>query len=258
VFGALLSRDMRVLLRFPVNFLLRTLINPFMFVFVFTFVYPKIGAGSFGAVHGQNLATVALPGLVGSAIFFQGLNGVALPLSMEFGASREIEDRVMTPAPFAVTALAKVVFSAIQSVLAAGIVFVLSYFIPETPVELDVANWPLLIAAIVLGSLLAGFVGLFLGTVIDVRQVAVVFSVTIVPLTFLGCVYYPWAMLHHIPWLQILVLANPLVYVSEVLRASLTPDLPAMSVAASLPALIAVTALLGFASTRTFTRRVLS
>jgi ABC-2 type transport system permease protein len=258
VFGALIARDIRVLLRFPLSFLLRTLINPFMFVFVFTYVYPHIGAGRFGNVDGQSLATVALPGLVASAIFFQGLNGVALPLSMEFGGSREIEDRVMAPAPYAVTALAKVGFSAIQSVLAGGFVFGLAYVIPATPVEIHVADWVMLIAAVTLGSLLSGFIGLLLGTLVEVRHIAVTFAVAIVPLTFLGCVYYPWAALDSIRWLQILVLANPLVYVSEGLRVALTPDVPHMSTAITLPALLAATLLAGWASTRSFVRRVLT
>jgi ABC-2 type transport system permease protein len=257
-FAALLARDLRVLMRFPFSFLLRTLINPFMFVFVFTYVYPQIGAGGFGGAAGHSLATVALPGLVASAIFFQGLNGVALPLSMEFGASREIEDRIMAPVPFAVSALSKVVFSMAQSVLAAGFVFLMAYVIPSTPVDIHVASWPVLIVGVTLGSALAGFLGLLLGTVVEVRQVAVVFAVTIVPLTFLGCVYYPWASLESVRWLQILVLANPLVYVSEALRAALTPDVSHMSTLASLLALTSATILLGLAATKTFVRRVLS
>ena len=43
----------------------------------------------------------------------------------------------------------------------------------------------------------------------------------LVPLTFLGCVYYPWEAMDGIRWLQILVLLNPMVYVSEGLRAAL-------------------------------------
>ena len=256
-FGAQIAREIRVLLRFPVNFLLRTLINPLMFVFVFTYVYPQIGAGGVGGVAGHNLATVALPGLVAAAILFQGLNAVALPLAMEFGASFEIHDRVLAPVPYSVTALAKVVFSAIQSVLAAVLVFLLAYVVPATPVDIHVASWPTLIIAVVLGSLLAGFIGLLLGTMIHVRHVAVVFSVTIVPLTFLGCVYYPWASLDSIRWLQVLVLANPLVYGSEALRAALTPDLPHMNTVVSLSALAAATVLVGLAATRSFVRRVL-
>jgi len=257
-FAALIARDLRVLVKMPSSFLLRTVLNPLMFVFVFTYLYPRIGAGHFGQVAGQSLATVALPGLVASAIIFQGLNAVALPLSMEFSATREIEDRVMAPVSHRLVALAKVCFSALQSLIAAVIVFPLVYLVPATPVQVHVSSWPALVLATVLGSLLAGFLGLLLGTVIEVRKIATVFTVTVVPLTFLGCVYYPWASLHTVRWLQVLVLANPLVYLSEALRAALTSALPHMSTLASLSTLAAMTVVLAWAAARTFTHRVLT
>jgi ABC-2 type transport system permease protein len=84
------------------------------------------------------------------------------------------------------------------------------------------------------------------------------FALVVVPITFLGCVYYPWAMLHPIRWLQLLVLLNPLVYMSEGLRAALTPDLPHMPVWALLGALALATTLLGFVGVRAFVRRTIS
>ena len=45
-FLALMQRDMRVLQREFVPFLLRTAMQPFMFVFVFAYLLPKIGVGS--------------------------------------------------------------------------------------------------------------------------------------------------------------------------------------------------------------------
>jgi ABC-2 type transport system permease protein len=84
------------------------------------------------------------------------------------------------------------------------------------------------------------------------------FAVVVVPITFLGCVYYPWALLHSIPWLQLLVLLNPLVYMSEGLRAALTPALPHMAPAAFLGALALSTALLTAIGVRAFVRRTVS
>jgi ABC-2 type transport system permease protein len=81
------------------------------------------------------------------------------------------------------------------------------------------------------------------------------FAVVVVPITFLGCVYYPWALLQPIPWLQTLVMVNPLVYMSEGLRAALTPDLPHMSPAVFLGALALATAILGAVGVRAFVRR---
>ena len=63
----------------------------------------------------------------------------------------------------------------------------------------------------------------------------------VLPLTFLGAIYYPWQALAPIRWLQVLVLINPLVYMCEGFRAALTPGVPHMP----LPAIYA--ALTGFA-----------
>jgi ABC-2 type transport system permease protein len=74
----------------------------------------------------------------------------------------------------------------------------------------------------------------------------------------LGCVYYPWAALHSIRWLQILVLINPMVYMSEGLRAVLTPTLPHMSLWAVLLALVGGTIVFGSLALRTFRNRVIN
>ncbi len=70
--------------------------------------------------------------------------------------------------------------------------------------------------------------GLTIGTSVKPQQIGLIFGVVVMPITFLGCVYYPWAALEHIRWLQIGVLVNPIVYMSEGLRSALTPTLPHM------------------------------
>ena len=75
-----------------------------------------------------------------------------------------------------------------------------------------------------LASLTAGALGLTIGTSVKPQQIGLIFGVVVMPITFLGCVYYPWAALTHIRWLQIGVLVNPIVYMSEGLRAALTPS----------------------------------
>jgi ABC-2 type transport system permease protein len=155
---------------------------------------------------------------------FSGIAAVALPLSQEFGVTREIDDRVMCPLPVAAVAIEKVCFSSIQSVLAAVLVVPLAYYIPATPVHVHVASWPMLIATLILSSLVSGALGLTIGSNVRPQQIGLVFSIVVVPITFLGCVYYPWAVLSHVRWLQFAVLLNPIVYMSEGLRAALTPS----------------------------------
>src|SRR6202041_1121969 len=79
-----------------------------------------------------------------------------------------------------------------------------------------------------LSSLLAGALGLTIGTAVNPKQIGLIFGVVVMPITFLGCVYYPWAALSQLRWLQYGVLINPIVYMSEGLRSALTPALPHM------------------------------
>ena len=255
-FYGLMVRDGRVLRREFVPFILRVVMNPLLFVFVFTYVFPKIGRGLGGPVAGVSFATVLVPGLIAVAVFFQGIAAVALPLSTELGGTREIEDRLMAPLPIALVAFEKVVFSTFQSVLAAIVVFPLLYLIPAEPVSVTISSWPLLVCIVLIAGLLAGFLGLLLGTVVQPRQIGLIFSLVVIPITFLGCVYYPWQQLSPIPWLKVFTLLNPLVYVSEGLRAAMTPSLPHMPIPAVLGALIVATAGLAWLGTRSFIRRV--
>jgi ABC-2 type transport system permease protein len=92
----------------------------------------------------------------------------------------------------------------------------------------------------------------------DPRKMQMLFAVILLPATMLGCVYYPWSALSHIRWLQIAVLVNPMVYMSEGLRAVLTPGVGHMPLWAVLLVLIGGTAVFGYLGTRTFKRRVLN
>jgi ABC-2 type transport system permease protein len=191
------------------------------------------------------------------AIMFSGIAAVALPLSQEFGVTREIDDRVMCPLPVGAVAVEKVVFSAMQSVIAAALVFPLAYYIPSVPVQAHVSSWPFLIVVLVLASLVAGALGLTLGPVVPPKQIGLIFGVVVVPITFLGCVYYPWAALDKIRWLQVGVLVNPIVYMSEGLRAALTP-LRHMNEGFILLGLVVFLVLLTRVGMKGFAKRVLS
>ena len=68
--------------------------------------------------------------------------------------------------------------------------------------------------------------------------------------------YYPWRALAAIHWLQLGVLINPIVYMSEGLRAGLTPTLPHMHPAMILLMLSFFLVLLTWLGTRGFIRRV--
>jgi ABC-2 type transport system permease protein len=256
-FIGLMLRDFRVLRREFISFFIRTVMNPLLFVFVFTYLFPKIGQ-SVNGIAGVNFGTILLPGLIAIGIFFQGIMAVALPLSQDLGATREIHDRVMAPLPVRLVAAEKIVFSSLQSVLAAIVIFPLVYLIPLYPVQVHIFSWPLLVIMILLAGLTSGAVGLTIGTTVKPQQIGLIFGIVVVPVTFLGCIYYPWAVLSRVRWLQVLVLVNPVVYMSEGLRAALTGQVEHMPVPVILAALIGALMMIGFVGVRGFVRRVVN
>ena len=263
-FDAMMAREFRVLRRNAVATFTRAVMQPLLFVFVFAYVFPKIGGGfnlgGAAAAGSVNFATILVPGLMASMLLMQGIMAVTFPLVMEFSWQRTIEDRALAPVPIRVLAIQKIVAGAVQAFIGALIVFpivLLVHASGQAP-SVDVTNWALFAVILVFASLLTSTLGLLLGTIMDPRKMQMLFAVILLPATMLGCVYYPWSALHQIRWLQILVLINPMVYMSEGLRAVLTPTLPHMPMWGVLLALVGGTVVFGYLGTRTFTKRVLN
>lgn len=133
----------------------------------------------------------------------------------EFGYTKEIEGRVLAPLPVEMVAVEKVVAASLQCMLAGALVFPIALVVPATPVYLAI-NWPVLLTLGPLAWVMAASLGLTFGTLSN-RGPSHCCSVSssCLPITFLGCVYYSWSTLKPIRWLQIAVLLNPLVYISE-------------------------------------------
>jgi ABC-2 type transport system permease protein len=262
-FGAMMAREFRVLGRNAPSTFIRAVMQPLLFAFVFAYVLPKIGsgfgtAGAGAAASGLTFSTILVPGLMGSMFLMQGIFGTTMPLVMEFSWQRTIEDRALAPVPIRVLAIQKITAGAIQAFIGAAIVFPVVYWVhaPGQGPHIHVTNWFLLAAVMVFASTLTASMGLWLGTVVDPRKMQMVFAVVLLPLTMLGCVYYPWSALHVIRWLQILVLINPMVYMTEGLRAALTPSIGHMALWAIMLALVGGTAVFGYLGVRTFRNRV--
>jgi ABC-2 type transport system permease protein len=174
----------------------------------------------------------------------------------EFGYTREIEDRVLAPMPVWLVAMEKVAAGMFNGLFAALIVFPIAAIVPATPVHLDV-NWPVLLTLTPLACFVSATLGLTFGTRFNPRTVPLLFGIIVIPLTFLGCVYYSWQALEPIKWLKITVLLNPLVYMSEGFRAALT-NAPHMSLVAVYLVLIAFGVLFTWMGINGFKKRVLS
>lgn len=265
-FGALLMRDLAVLKKNLSEFIPRTLVQPFLLVFVFLYVFPKIGEGigGGGGLAGESLfASVLIAGVVGLSIMFQGIQAVALPLATEFGYTKEIEDRVLAPLPVSLVAIGKITAGSIQGLIAAAIVFPIAYAVHAPGVQIHLSiHWPILVTMLILTAIMTSSLGMVLGTLIQPRNIGAMFGFIILPMTFLGGTYYPWTSLSSIqvggfPWLQALVCLNPLIYVTEGFRAALT-SVSHMSLFAIYPVLISFCVLFLWIGLNGFRKRVLS
>lgn len=264
--SALIQRDLTVLRKHFGEFVGRTVMQPFLLVFVFLYVFPSIGqgVGSSGGGRGESaFATVLVPGVVAVAIMFQGIQSVAIQMSQEFGYTREIEDRVQAPCPIWLVALARVLSGAAQGLISAVIVLPIAAVVHAPGVQPDLRiHWWIAVTLIPLSCIAMTALGLFLGTSFEPRNIGVMFGFVILPLVFLGGTYYQWTKLSAVeiggfPWLQALVLVNPLIYISEGMRAAFT-GISHMHLWIIYPVLVLFCGIFLALGLRNFRRRVLS
>jgi ABC-2 type transport system permease protein len=251
VFGALLRRDVRVARRELPYFLVRTIMQPVLFLIVFGFLLPKMGFVQAG------YTAALLPGILAVSLTLSSVQSVALPMVQDFGFTREIEDRLLAPVPMSLIAIEKVVSGALQGVIAAAVVLPIARLIMGPMPDMQLSNAGLVLMVTLLGSTLFASLGLFIGTVISATQIGLMFSIIIAPMLMFGCAYYPWRGLDAVPAFKYGVLVNPMVYVAEAMRGALTPSLPHMSLTASCSAMLLLTALFLWLGLRSFRRRSL-
>src|SRR2546430_16688963 len=87
-FAGLLLRDLTVLRKNLKEFLPRTILQPFLLVFVFLYVFPTIGqaiGGGRGAAGGAGVAPVLVGGGGRVSVLFPGIPAGGRPLGQEFG-----------------------------------------------------------------------------------------------------------------------------------------------------------------------------
>jgi ABC-2 type transport system permease protein len=216
-FLALCGRDLWVTVRHdPIAFLAQALLQPIFVLFVFGRVLPDIGAarGAYG--------TQLLPGVLALTLVLTSLQNTALPLVIEFSFTKEIEDRLLAPLPVWMVGIQKLVIAALRGLVAAVLILPLGALILPGGIDLAGANWLAFVAVMLAGSIAGAAVGLVLGTAVPPNRINIAFAVVLTPLIFTGATFYPWAALGQLRWFQVVTLFNPLTYVSEGMRGSLT------------------------------------
>ena len=237
VFGALLRRDLHVTRRELPYFLVRTTLQPLLFIVVFGYLLPRMG------FVGRGYGAALLPGVIAVSLTLSSVQSVALPMVQDFGFTREIEDRLLAPAPTRLIAFEKIFMGVLQGLIAAAVVLPMARLIMGPIDALTGAHAVPVLLVTILGAASFSHFGFFLGAALNPQQIGVMFSVVVAPMIFFGCAYYPWQGLQAVPAMKYAVLVNPLVYVAEGMRGALTPALPHMSLPAVVGALVMLTAL---------------
>ncbi|HET7459279.1 MAG TPA: ABC transporter permease, partial [Gemmatimonadaceae bacterium] len=183
VFAALLRRDVRVARRELPFFLVRTVLQPLLLLVVFGFLLPRMGF-----VRG-GYTSALVPGILAISLTLSAIQAVALPMVQDFGFTKEIEDRLLSPVPTHVVAAEKIVAGVLQGLIAALVVFPIARLIVGPIPGLSLSNVGAALLVVVLGATAFSSLGLWLGTAISPQQIGLMFSVIIAPMIFFGCAY---------------------------------------------------------------------
>jgi ABC-2 type transport system permease protein len=219
-FLAIFRRDLTVAFKDFFMNLIQAMVIPALFLFIFGRVVPATGAASIG------YATLLLPGQIAMALLLNAMMNVTLPLVLDIGNEREIEDRLLAPLPVAFVAVEKTLFASLMSLVTSVFIFPLAYLILGTHYHVSIDAPSTLVALMLLSALAGSSLGLMLGTAVKAEQIGVLNAIILMPLIFLGCIFFSWSGLGSLKWFQIVTLFNPLTYSAEGLREVMAPGLP--------------------------------
>lgn len=247
-FKTMVKRDLLIQARDKWEFVFRVAMLPFMLILLYGYILPKVG------LVPETFPTQMFPGIVGMSILVTGIHGTAVPLTMDFNMFREIEDRLMAPANVRIVALAKMFVGIIESWIGGLIVLPLSIIFMGSSLKLTLNLQQILglIPILLLAAISSATLGLLVGTIIKPSQIAAMFPGFLIPMVFLGAIFFSWNALTVTPIIKILVLVNPLVYVNEALRAVITPQITHMPIFYSVLGIVLSILIMGYLGAKRF------
>jgi ABC-2 type transport system permease protein len=251
-FRAILWRDVYVTGREFWVLLVQIALTPLFMLFIFAKVLVQQGSVSSSYGH-----TLLLPGIIALSSFLTALQSVAFPLVMEFGWTKEIEDRLLAPLPVDLVAVEKLLMATMRGLVAAVIMY------PIGALVLGSAPWhparlPMLALSLVLGAWVGAGIGITIGTLTPPAKISIVFGLILTPLMFTGATQYAWPLLNQMRWFQVITACNPLTYCAEMVRASLVPQVPHIAPWVSFVVLALAAAVFTWTGLAAFRRRAYS
>src|SRR5256885_3714822 len=158
-FISLLHRDLHVVRRELPSFLLRVVLNPLLFTFIFGYVMPRMG------IIQRGYTDMLLPGILGLSMTLSSMQAVSLPLVIDFGWTKEIEDRLLAPISIAGVAFEKILVVIMQAMIAGLVVLPLAWLLMRVHLRLGLVDLIQLALVAILSSWLFAAFGMVIATV---------------------------------------------------------------------------------------------
>src|SRR3984885_12546091 len=168
-FAAVLRRDLLVTWSELPVFLAQVILQPLFLLFVFGKVLGSLGYTQ----HGY--ANLLFPGLLALTAVITSMQTLAFPLVIEFGWTKEIEDRLLAPMSTGLVAAEKVLFAALRALIATALMIPIGVLVLGS-IPWRWAGLPLFLTTVVLGALLGAGLGLVMGTLVRPQRINIVFS----------------------------------------------------------------------------------
>lgn len=251
-FKAMIKRDLTIQLRDKWEFVFRVAMLPFILILTYGYILPRIG------ILPDSFPTQMFSGMIGMSMLVTGIHGTAVPFTMDFNNLREIEDRLLAPVSSNTVAFSKMFVGMIESFIGGLIVLPISLIFMGSSLNINITfeKIILLIPVLILISIASASLGLLVGTIVKPMQIAAMFPGFLMPLVFLGAIFFSWSDLSSVSFIQKLVLLNPLVYVNEALRGILTPEMDYMPIKYSLSGILISILIMGYFAAKRFKKMV--
>lgn len=251
-FWAMVRRDLLVQWRDKWEFVFRVAMLPFILILVYGFMLPAVG------ILSEDFPTHMFCGMIGMSMLITGIHGTAVPISMDFHNLREIEDRLLAPVSSHTVAFAKIFVGVLESFIGGLIVLPISLIFmgSRISIQMTAGDVPLLILTLILTSLASAALGLLVGTIVKPSQIAAMFPGFLMPVVFLGAIFYTWKQLAPLPVMQAIILLDPLTWVNEAIRGIMTPQIDSIPVFITMSGIAVWIIVLGIIGFRRFDRMV--
>lgn len=197
-FWAMVKRDLLVQWRDKGEFIFRVAMLPFILILVYGFMLPTVG------ILPATFPTHMFCGMIGMSMLITGSHGTDVPVSMDFHNLREIENRLLASVSTRTVAYAKMFVGILESFIGGLIVLPISLIFmgSKITIQMTLSSLPLLILVLVLTAMASAALGLLVGTIVKPSQIAAMFPGFLMPVVFLGSIFYTWNQLAPLPVMQ--------------------------------------------------------